>query len=190
MAFGFFKKKDKKENEDARPHYDPLNIKITDLRKGFMLEYDVKTWQVKDEFEFDWGDNFFSYEYHLVAEDGEECFLSIDTEDGLELIISRKVNLHKIGPDLDRIIVENGKPPAKIVFEGRTYYRESESPGFYRNVNTTSREQSVECIVWDYYDESEKFVLGIEQWGDEDFDASYGLVAEEFEFSNILPAGE
>ena len=35
--------------KDKGPDYDPTNIKITDVRPGFILEYDLKTWEVAPE---------------------------------------------------------------------------------------------------------------------------------------------
>ena len=46
-----------------------------------------------------------------------------------------------------------------------------------------------EFINWSYVDESEKQVLVIEQWGENEFAASAGEVVEPYQFSNILPGG-
>jgi len=187
MAFNFFKKKKKKE--DNSPHYDPTNIQITDLRVGFFLDYDLKTWEVAEEYEYDWGDNEFSYEYQLLSGD-DMCFLSIDQEDGLTLIISRKIKLNRLDPDLADRIINKGKPSKKIKYKGTTYYRENQVIGFYRNTATTAREKSVEMVAWDYFDEEETKTIGIEQWEAENFEASVGIVVPEYEFMNITPAGD
>ena len=39
--FDLFKKK------EEEPHYDPTDIKITDLEQGYLLDYDLETWTVK-----------------------------------------------------------------------------------------------------------------------------------------------
>ena len=49
--------------------YDPLNIKVTDLKKGFVFDYDLKTWEVQEVYQYDWGNNFFSYEYKIDCGD-------------------------------------------------------------------------------------------------------------------------
>jgi hypothetical protein len=103
-------------------------------------------------------------------------------------MVMRKVKLHRLGENIDNIIVQTGKPPQKIDYEGVTYYRESEAPGFWRNLETMKPHESVEFYVWDYYDDKETKVLSIEQWGDEDFDASAGVLCKAWDFTNILPA--
>ncbi|MEO1099612.1 MAG: hypothetical protein AAFX57_17950, partial [Bacteroidota bacterium] len=60
--FDFFKKKEKE------PEYDVTNLKVSDLDHGFILEYDLKTWEVKEVYEYDWGNNNFSQEYMFHSE--------------------------------------------------------------------------------------------------------------------------
>ncbi len=177
--FDFFKKK---KGSD----YDPTNLRITDLRKGFVHEYDFKSWIVKAEYEYDWGGNCFSYEYKLDSGD-EEMFLSIDNDDHIELAVMKKIKTRAIEDDLPEYIRQNEKPPKKLVFNGVTYYRDNEAPGYFRNTEDPENE-SVEFITWDYYDETEKLIITIEQWGEDEFEAAYGKVVNEYEFSNILPA--
>ncbi len=187
MAFDFFRRK-KKKDEDERPDYDVTNLKVTDLRAGFTLDYDFKTWLVKEEYEYDWGDYNFSYEYKLISDD-DHVFLSVEDEDELSLTLSRKIKTGKLPKRIFHAIEESGKPPREIEYDGKTFYYESESPGFFRDTAKRSRDQSEEFVAWDYYDESEEFVLTIEQWDDEEFEASLGKIIEEDEISNLL-AGE
>lgn len=178
--FDIFKKKKKEE-------YDPNNIRITDLKKGFMLDYDMKTWEVKEMYEYDWGDNFFSFEYKLDCGD-DVVYLSVEQEDDVELSIMRKVKIRAVGEDLPEEIAKNEVPPKKLNYNGLTFYKDGESPGYFRNMDEKP-EESTEFISWDYYDESEKNVITIEQWGEREFEAAVGIVAQEYEFSNILPSG-
>ena len=76
MPFGFFKKK----NKDKGPHYDPTNIKVTDIRKGFIFDYNQKSWEAVEEYEYDWGNNDFTYEFKIVSED-ETAYLHIEEDD-------------------------------------------------------------------------------------------------------------
>ena len=57
----------KKNQEEQQPHYDPTNIKVIDIRKGWLFDYDYKTWEVMEEFEYDWSDNIFTYEYKIQS---------------------------------------------------------------------------------------------------------------------------
>ncbi len=75
---------------------------------------------------------------------------------------------------------------AKIEFKGKDFLLDSEAPGFYRRADSGSQAWT-EFMSWTYYDEEEKLILTIEQWGDDEFEATYGDVIEEYKISSILP---
>jgi hypothetical protein len=179
MAFGFFKKKKK----ESGPHYDPTNIRAIDIRKGFIFEYNGKTWEAEEEYEYDWGDSVFTYEFKIVAPD-ETAYLYIENDDEIECIVSKKFAFAKLGDKVEQKLLKKGKPPKEIEYDGTVFYRDEESPGFYRNIDNTNWK---ELISWTYYDDSERLVLVIEQWGENSFEASVGISHNEDAFSNILP---
>ncbi len=190
MAFGFFKKK-KDEDANKKPlDYDPLNIKVKDLRKGFVFDFDFKSWEVLEEYEYDWGDYSFSKGLKIQADGAVKYLTLTSTPQGLEIVCTSSLMLSQVGPNLAHHIMTRNKPPETITFGGVVYYRERESPGFFRNVATTPREESVEFMSWDYYDESGKLLMSIEQWGDEEFEASVGQIVQEYDFSSILPGNQ
>ncbi|CAM1372512.1 DUF4178 domain-containing protein [Tenacibaculum xiamenense] len=180
---GFFDLfKSNKDKEET--HYDPTNIKVTDLEKGYLLDYDLRTWTVKKMCEYDWGDNYFTREFVLESQ-GEKLFLHIEEEDDLIITMSKELKYRKLAPEVITHIENNGKPPKQITHENVTYYLSEESPGYYRNVDTSDWE---ELISFDYLDEDEEKCLTIEQWDDNDFEASVGKKIKAFEISNILPS--
>lgn len=183
--FSFFKKK--KQQEEPERHYDPLNISVIDIRKGFVLDYDLKTWRAEEEYEYDWGNEFFTFEFKLVAPD-DVCYLYVEeNSDDADpsCIIYRKITFSKLDPAIEQAIVKDGKPPRTIDLNGMKFFRDSEQPGFFREIDDPG--ESVEFVSWTYLDESEKYVLDIEQWGDEDFDAALGTRIAASQLSNILP---
>ncbi len=177
--FDFFKKKEE-------PDYDPLNVKVTDIKKGFVIEYDLKSWIVKEEYEYDWGNNFFSKEFKLDSGD-DSIFLSLEDDDELEISVSKKIRIRSIDEDLPEYIMEHEHPPKKIYYKGVKYLKDSENPGYFRDLADKEKNWS-EFISWDYFDEEEKNTICIEQWGEKEFEASIGKTVKEFEISNILPA--
>jgi len=181
--FGFFKKKKKV----IGPHYDPTQIKITDLRKGWFLTYDDKTWEVVEEFEYDWGKEQFSYEFLLDNGEGDQQFLSLDEDDGLTCVLFKKVRFSQL-PEADDIaekIINTHKAPRRVQAQGRTFYLEAETPGYFRNIKES---EFREFIVWEYWDETETKALNIEQWGDNSFEAAIGNLVAEREFTDLTPA--
>ncbi len=176
--FDIFKKKDEKL------HYDPTNIKVSDLEKGYLFDYDLETWTVKKMAEYDWGDNHFSREF-TVESKGKLRFLSIEENDTLEIALFEKIKYRKLGSFVTNYFKENEKFPEQITYNNTTYFLDKESPGYYRDVDTENWE---ELISFDYVNDAEDKFLCIEQWGENDFEASIGIKIKTFEIDNILPA--
>lgn len=179
--FDFLKKKKEKA-------YDPTNLKITDLEKGFLVDYDMKSWQVVAVYEYDWGNNNFTREFKLDSGD-ETAFLHIEKDDELFLTLTRKVKIRAVDEDLPERIIKKERPPKKLSYKGIQFYRDEETMGYFKDTDKSTDDWD-ELISWEYYDEEEKHVLNIEQWGDREFEASFGKVVKEFEFSNLLPPME
>ena len=179
MPFGFFNKKKKKKE----PHYDPTNISVMDIRKGFLLDYDAKSWEVTEEFEYDWGDEYFTYEFKLVCED-ENYFLYLEKDDEIEITLSKKISFGILNEEVEKKIRRKGRSPKTIKYDGKTFYRESEGAGNFRNIDN---EKWQGFMSWSYLDKSGKYSLTIEEWDEGEYEASYGMIMEESDFSNILP---
>ena len=178
---GLFDRFKKKEE----PHYDPSNLKIEDLRVGFMFDYDLKTWVIKEEYEYDWGNNYFTREYKLEAAD-DTAYLHIDYNDEGFMTLSRKLKVRALGENIPEEIIENKRPPKKIEYDGATYLLDKESPGYFSD-DPEDDESWTEFISWDYYGADGKLVACVEQWGQREFEASHGKVVHDYEITNILP---
>ncbi len=183
--FNFFNK-DKKTAKKAELHYDPTNIKVSDVRPGFLLDYNFKTWEVTDEFEYDWGDEYFTYEYKLVA-GTDTVYMHLEQADQLYCAFTIKVPFVKLGEGVLESLRKTEQPPAKMSYEGIEFFRDKESVGFFRS---TADEDSVELTMWEYYDESGAQTLLIFQWDVDDFEAAIGVLETDRAVSNILPRDE
>lgn len=182
--FNFFKKKTQ-ENQPAL-HYDPTRIEVKDIRKGFMFDYDFKTWEVTDEYEYDWGNNRFSYEFKVVS-GNDSLYLRIEEGQKTVCYLTQKLRFSKLGEYVENHVRQNEKPPREITYEGIRYTRERESPGYFRNTED-SPEDSSEMLSWEYIDDSETKILIIDQWEENEFEALIGIIVPETAISNILPA--
>lgn len=169
--------------------FDPTNIKLNQMRKGYFVDYNFKTWRVEAWYEYDWGNDYFTDEYKLTAiGERESIFLHVEEKDtGLECTITQPINIHQIEENVVDYIKLNETPPTRLTFKGKTYYKHGEGVGYFRNTDTDKWE---ELISWTYYDDSKKELLNIEQWGPEDFEAHIGIVVDEYSFSNILASTE
>ena len=178
MKWNIFKKK------DSEAEIDPLrDLTLSDLKPGYVLDYDLKSWQVTAQHAYDYdGDRVDEWEISCADE-----VLFLDREDDDELVwsLTKKIRLNDIEGDLRSHLKDHEDPPEELSYKGEQYIAESSDVGnFYKDCG----DEGQELIVWDYLDRSGKKTLSIEQWGDDEYEASVGEVVEEFQFSDILPS--
>jgi len=173
----FFKKKAGKESA-------PLtDISLSELKPGYLVDWDLKTWEVASYSYYDWGDSKISHEWQLKASD-ETLYLEFESDDEDFWSISKKISFTELKHGIKEMIIKNGDPPDQITFKGVKYYLEESGGGhFFKNKS----ESGQELISWDYEDEDGKKFLTIEQWGENRFEASIGFPVEEYQFTDILP---
>ncbi len=178
MVFGFFKK-DKKE-----PQVEDLVL--SKLQPGFLVDYDMKTFQVAAHNRYRWEEGEESDEWEL-KEGSETWFLERAEEDGyVEWTLSQKFSITDLEGDIPEHINEKEDPPETVVYKGTTFkYVEDDIGEFFRG----DAKEGLKFIAWDYASEDGKQFLTIEQWGEIKFDLTVGVEVEEYQFINILPGG-
>jgi hypothetical protein len=181
MNWNPFKKKQEEES------LDPLSdLSLSRLKPGYVLDYDLKTWQVtahnRYDYDGDWAD-----EWELTCAAGV-LYLEREVDDEETWAVYRKIDLDEIQEDVRAAIMEDDDPPNHVTAGGVTYEAESSDAGyFHRGGEKATGGSGKEFVNWSYADESEKKLLVIEQWGENDFAASVGEVVTPFQFSDILP---
>ncbi|MFA8300397.1 MAG: DUF4178 domain-containing protein [Hyphomicrobiales bacterium] len=178
--FDFFK------GNNKEPKYDILSMKVTDLKKRFVFEYDLATWEVQEEYTYDWGNNEFTKEFK-ISDGSRVLFLSVEDDDEVELCLMEKVPVRSVKSDITDYIKTHEAPPKELVYDGQIYYMDEEAPGYFNDGKSTDDDNWKELISWTYYDKSYTKVLNIEQWDEYSFEASVGKRIKEIEISNILP---
>jgi len=171
----FFKKKTES---------DPLvDVRLDGMKAGYMVDYDMKMWEVSAAHHYDWGDSLITREWQLKGSD-ETVYLSMEYDDEASWSLSRKIQLDRLGPNVRKSLMETGDPPDQIELDGVSYGLEEMAGGhFYEN----GQEPGREMLSWDFQDQTGRRFLSIEQWSENDFEASIGEPVEEYQFSNILP---
>ncbi|MEO1050277.1 MAG: DUF4178 domain-containing protein [Bacteroidota bacterium] len=173
----------KKKNEE--PEYDVTNMKVTDLDEGFVFEYDLKTWQVKEVYEYDWGKENFSWEYKIDSGD-DVMYLSVEDQGDLALSMTKPIKIRKLDEDIVEEIKKNERPPKKIIWENEVYLLDSDSAGYFCD-KTAGNDEWEELMAWEYFTEDETKTISITQWDEHNIDAAVGKVIKEYEISNIIP---
>lgn len=167
--FDFFKKE----------KYSNKNITLNDMSKGDIVDYFMKSWEVQQIFEYDWGNNIFSKEYTLNSGD-EIIFLEID---GKEISISKDIKISEIGNNLRKYIIENDAPQEKITYMGKDYFLQEENIG---ECYEPGSEDVSNLINWIFVADDDKKFISIDRWGETDIEVSVGEYVEDIEFSNII----
>jgi len=177
----FFDKFKKKKDQDALPDAD--KVTIWDLETGYMLDFDMQTWEVKASYEYDWGNNFFSVEFQLT--NGiEDIYLHVEQDDKLYPSIARKIKIADIGQHIRQQILDSDEPPKHLSYKGKTFYRKNESLGRFKDMYDDTW---YDFVSWQFADDNEENFVTVERWSENDIEASEGFYAQEYDFSNILP---
>ena len=178
MAFDFFKKKKKEEQPQLE------DLVLSKLKPGFLVDYDMRPHQVLARNHYKWEEGGVTDEWEL--KDGSETwFLERMEEDGeVEWSLSQKKPISMLEGDIAQHITKNEDPPEQVVYEGETFYYETDDIGEYFKGDA---KEGLPFVVWDYADEKGERFLSIEQWGETKFDMTIGFDVEEYQFTNILP---
>lgn len=173
----FFKKKEE-------PALDPLkDLTLSRLKVGYILDYDLKTWEVTAYNRYDFGGGCEAHEWEIRS-GGESLFLELSVDDEEEYSISKQISVRAIDGDIKGQINKNSKGPETITFENKKYFLDESGTGnFYKNGKGNGEKYK----YWDYIDEEDENFVSIEQWDEDEFEASAGYYAEEYQFTNILP---
>ena len=171
-----------KKDEPSGP--DPIHdLTLANLQVGYLVDYDMKTWEVTAANTYDWGDGDMSWEWQLKSGDGL-AYLEREMDDEDDWSLNRKIPFGRLGSGVKERIMADEDPPDEIVLDGVTYYLEETAGGHFMK---NGRGPGQPMLRWSYEDDDGRRYLGIEQWGEEDFEASTGQPVEEYQFMNILP---
>ena len=178
----------RREDDATRTDIDPLaDLTLEKLRPGYLLDYDLKTWTVREHVQYDF-DGFLVDEWELESDEGEVRFLELEDDDGPAWSFSRQGPLTALGFEeggsLTRYIATRDDAPELLTYEGETYELVEAGPAELVEADGTRRP----LVFWTYtHEEDDERFLAIEQYGEESFDASAGHSVEPYEFDNILP---
>ncbi|MFQ5673444.1 MAG: DUF4178 domain-containing protein [Nitrospinales bacterium] len=181
MVFDFFKKKKKDDPLD-----DLDNLVLSKMKPGYLVDYDDKTYTVTGKNYYQWEEGGRTDEWELKL-GSETFFLERSEEDGeVEWSLCRKLPLSALEGDIAKHIIKYEDPPETVICNGVTFHFEEDDIGQYFK---GSGGDPLSFVVWDFCDESGEQSLSIEQWGETKFDVALGFEVEEYQFTNILPAG-
>lgn len=150
---------------------------VLDLRLGGVVTYNTTDFIVRSRYVYeDHGFSWFSF--HLVDTiSGEKLWIDAQDDDELEVAVVKPVRLSVSAPVASR-----------LVHEGITYHQDEHGYAKVLIESEDSDPKYSEVEYWDFYDDEDEKVLGVERWGN-DFEVSAGYYIEPYELT-ILSAGE
>jgi hypothetical protein len=170
--------------EKATTELDPLaDLVLGKLRVGYLVDYDLETWQVTahNRYKFDEVDEV--DEWELTA-GREKRFLERSENDGVHWALAKKVAFGKLGSAVRSHILEHEEAPDEVVLDGTTYYLDESAAG---NFYADGKSDGDPLIKWEFVDDDEKGFLTIEQWSESKLEAATSIHVEEYQFTSILP---
>jgi len=166
------------------PDTDPMRLGIINIKAGFLVDFDLTTWETVQEWQYDWDNGNSGKEFRLVNE--KETLHLYMRNEGTQLhtILGRKVNIFSIDRELEEEIQTNSRPPSVINYEEIDYFRENTKVGWRHEL--TAKTSASKITAWEYFDETMTFFMRIEQIEGQSYKATVGEVISPFEFSNVL----
>ena len=164
-----------KESGDIKIEHD-----MDDIQKGYILDYDMRSWEVKDVAVYTWENGVKDYEYTL--NDGkDELFLNYESADQ-KLSIYWEGKINEIWPT-GKGLMRKGKDmiDEEVKYKGDTYYFLGEGAAKVKN----SREQYY-LQNWLFENASETQLLSFNLYDDRSMDAYIGMKIPSHAISNIL----
>ncbi|PWJ44136.1 DUF4178 domain-containing protein [Sediminitomix flava] len=167
--------------------FDPSRITIDQLKTKDLFDFDLKTWAIISEAQFDY-ENAESERCLSVMSGIETAFVYWKRiGEHLQVAFAKPENLFKIDADILKKLEEDKVPPNILPFKGKQYYREPGLQGLYFKAEN-SITKSEKCKVWIYWDDDRKSFIRLEQIGKSQLTAYHGMLELEERFSDLLPA--
>jgi len=166
------------------PENDPMRLGIINIKAGYLVDFDLTTWEAVQEWQYDWDNENSGKEFRLLNE--KETLHLYMRNEGTQLhtILGRKVNIFSIDRELGEEIQTNSRPPSVINYQEIDYFRENTKIGWRHDL--TAKTTANKLTVWEYFDETMTFFMRIEQFEEQTYKATVGEVISPFEFSNVL----
>ncbi|MCP4521327.1 MAG: TM2 domain-containing protein [Cytophagales bacterium] len=165
--------------------YNPASLSIDNLQKGFLVDFQARTWEVERYWQQDWN-NGKSDRFYMLLYKHEQVFITSLYEGFLNsYFCSRFVNIHIIDPQLENMIYSNQPLKNVINYGGDNYYKETKLEGILFDL--TKEDNPLEIRQWDYYTENRRQSISITQGEDGSITVYAGYKVNITDFTDILP---
>ncbi len=175
--FNFFKK------DEAEASFDPTDIKITDLRTGFIFDYELSSWEVTESYSYKWENGKTAKEFKIKSS-FETLFLSIEEEDAIVLTLMEKIEPETLISGFHKFMKDSDVPPSQFQFQNEMFELLNDQAGIFKDLEKGEED---EFISWNYQAKKTGTIVEIEQWDDDEFEAAIGREIDLHLITNIIP---
>lgn len=162
-----------------------VDHKVKDLEVGYILEYNLQTWVVEKEYNYNWGEGYYSKEW-LISSGAEKLLLFYDdSEEEEEISISKEVSALQGLNDIREEIINRDVPRNSFAFDGKKWLLTSENPCLF---SEKGKSGTTEMVMWIFDDEEKDEFISFSRTGEKNINAYRGSYLKEFEIDNILPS--
>ncbi len=163
--------------------YNPTDLTLQNLLKGYVLNYDLKSWEVIYEGQYDWNSGESDKIYRLSSEDNDSLLLYVDKEMGLVTpYIEEKLQSNDVQAFA---MLKPESAPAELKFSDKIYRKRDYSRGKFF---TSDSDNFAELGQWFYVSSDSQSSLRIVQFSEGEVSVYTGKLAQAYEFTNILPS--
>jgi hypothetical protein len=161
---------------------NPTELNIKDLEMGAFLDYELVTWEVVYQTQYDWDRKITEIQFQLSDHKGHSMLLFVQRYEKYPSTWSEsKVSYRDLETYKLRDILYS--PPTQLTFKDQLYFRKNIGTG--KKFIPNERE-GLAVKQWHYITADEKDSLRILQYEGKGWAAFSGKKIEEFEFENIL----
>jgi len=158
-----------------------IDFEVKDLKKGYFLDYDLKTWQITDFAVYTWDNGIKDYETTLF--DGiEKLYLTYETSnEASSMYWDVKIDMvWKAARQLIR--GDKDLSMNTFAYKGQDYHFAGEGSALVRN-----SKESYGMVNWLFESADTKQLVSINKYDDGFIDAYAGIKLSKHQISNITP---
>ena len=182
MPFGrLFGGKKKRKGMGEPPVRD---YTLQTMAVGYLVDYDMETWQVVEYSVYDYEGGFSTEEWVLRASNDDIRFLERSVEHTKNYwTLSETLSFDIIEEEAIAILQSEDEELNEFTIDGEIFRLTESGHGRAR----VDGEGQGRHFVAHSFEGPEGAVLFVMQWGERDFDLAGGAYVEEYQFTNILP---
>jgi len=164
--------------------YNPTNLTLKNLLKGYILSYNLKNWEVIYEAQYDWENGESDKLYRFSGEDNSDIILYVREEMGLIIpYLENRLQTNSATQAFAKLDVQTA--PLELDFDGTKFRKQNYTEG---KMFVSGSANYTELVQWFYVGENTHKSLRIIQFKHGEVTLFAGKKSKEVEFSNILPS--